>query len=72
MAAQAGYAASGLMEFLQTLSTVSAKAENHRAFGQLLSTHPPFEARIAHLAPIVEKGAKSGKTLEARFRATVR
>ena len=72
MAAQAGYAASGLMEFLRTLSTVSAKAENHRAFGQLLSTHPPFDARIAHLAPIVEKSAKSGKTLEARFRATVK
>jgi predicted Zn-dependent protease len=72
MAAQAGYAADGLLEFLRTLSTVSSKVENKRAFGQLLSTHPSFDARISHLTPIVEKSAKSGKTLEARFRNTVK
>ncbi len=36
MAAQAGYAGGGLLEFLRTLSAVSAKPENQRAFGQLL------------------------------------
>jgi len=72
LAAQAGYAANGLLEFLRTLSAVSAAPENKRAFGQLLSTHPSFDARISHLTPIVERSAKGGKTLEARFRGTVK
>ncbi len=72
MSAQAGYAGGGLLEFLRTLSAVSAKPENQRAFGQLLSTHPSFDTRISHLTPIVERSAKSGKTLEARFRGTVK
>ena len=72
MAAQAGYAANGLLEFLRTLAVVQAKPENQRALGQLLSTHPPFDERVNHLAPIVEKSDKSGKTLEARFRSTVK
>ena len=38
----------------------------------LLATHPPFEERIAHLQPVVEKSAAGGKTLEARFVATVK
>jgi hypothetical protein len=60
------------LEFLRTLQQVSAKPENQRAFGQLLSTHPSFDDRIAHLAPIVAKSAKGGKTLEARFRGAVK
>jgi predicted Zn-dependent protease len=72
MAAQAGYAASGLLDFLRTLAEVNGKPENKRAFGQILSTHPPFEDRIAHLQPIVAKQGAGGKTLEARFRGTVK
>ena len=72
MAVQAGYAANGLLEFLRTLAVVQAKPETQRAFGQLLSTHPPFDERVNHLSPIVEKSDKSGKTLEARFRSTVK
>ena len=72
MAAQAGYAASGLLEFLRTLEAAQSKPQNQRAFGQLLSTHPPFDERIAHLTPIVEKSAQSGKTLEARFIAALK
>jgi predicted Zn-dependent protease len=72
MAAQAGYAASGLLDFLRILAEVNAKPESKRAFGQLLSTHPPFDERIARLTPVVEKSAKGGKTLEARFRSTVK
>jgi predicted Zn-dependent protease len=72
MAAQAGYAASGLLEFLKTLSVVSARPGNQRAFGQLLSTHPSFETRIGRLAPVVARSSKSGKTLEARFRSAVK
>lgn len=72
MAAQAGYAANGLLEFLRTLETTQAKPENQRAFGQLLSTHPPFNERIARLAPIVDNSAKNGKTLEARFVAALK
>jgi predicted Zn-dependent protease len=72
LAAQAGYAASGLIEFLQALASVQAKPENQRAFGQLLSTHPPFDERIARLQPIVAKAGPDGKTLEARFQASLK
>ena len=72
MAAQAGYAANGLLEFLRTLEATQADPKNQRAFGQLLSTHPPFKERIARLTPIVEKSAKDGKTLEPRFRAALK
>ena len=46
-----------------------AKAQAKRAMGQLLSTHPPFEDRIARLRPWVEKNPQPGKTLDARFKA---
>jgi predicted Zn-dependent protease len=72
LAAQAGYSASGLMEFLQTLAAAQAKPENQRAFGQLLSTHPPFSERVARLEPIVAKSSQNGKTLEARFKASIK
>jgi beta-barrel assembly-enhancing protease len=72
MAVQAGYSANGLLEFLRTLAVVQAKPESQRALGQLLSTHPPFDERVNHLAPIVEKSDQNGKTLEARFRSTVK
>jgi len=67
MAAQAGYAGGGLLEFLKTLAATQADPKKQRAFGQLLSTHPPFNERIARLQPVVEKSAKDGKTLEKRF-----
>ena len=69
MAAQAGYAPGGLLDFLKLLAAGSQKAENQQFFGQLLSTHPPFEDRIAHLEPLVAKMGRGGQTLEARFRA---
>jgi predicted Zn-dependent protease len=72
MAVQAGYSAGGLLEFLRTLDAAQSKPQNQRAFGQLLSTHPPFNERIAHLTPIVEKSSQSGKTLEARFSAALK
>jgi predicted Zn-dependent protease len=72
MAVQAGYAANGLLEFLRTLEAAESKPQNQRAFGQLLSTHPPFKDRIARLAPVVESSAKNGKTLEARFTAALK
>ena len=72
MAAQAGYSAGGLLEFLRTLATTNSLPGKQRAFGQLLATHPPFDERIAHLQPVVEKSAAGGKTLEARFLATVK
>ncbi len=72
MAAQAGYAASGLLEFLRTLDAAQSKPEHQRAFGQLLSTHQPFSERIAHLTPIVASSSQGGKTLEARFTAALK
>jgi beta-barrel assembly-enhancing protease len=72
MAAQAGYAASGLLEFLRTLDAAQSKPENQRAFGQLLATHPPFNERIKRLTPIVANSSQNGKTLEARFTAALK
>ena len=69
LAVRAGYAASGLTDFLRTLKTLSDDPANSRAFGQLLSTHPPFDARIARLAPVVQRAGAGGQTLEARFAA---
>ena len=67
MAAKAGYAAAGLMQLLQAMSRASSKPENQRTFGQLLSTHPAFDDRVAHLRPVVMTLDPGGKTLEARF-----
>jgi predicted Zn-dependent protease len=72
LAIKAGYAASGLRDFLKTLEQANSKPENKQAFGQLLSTHPPFEDRVARLNPIVDRAAGNGKTLEARFEANVK
>jgi predicted Zn-dependent protease len=69
LAARAGYAASGLKDFLATLKTLNDDPHNRRMFGQILSTHPPFDARIAHLESIVRSAGSGGLTLEARFSA---
>jgi beta-barrel assembly-enhancing protease len=67
LAARAGYAASGLMNFLATLKTLAENPANNQKFGQLLSTHPPFDSRIARLQPVVQRAGAGGQTLEARF-----
>jgi predicted Zn-dependent protease len=67
MAARTGYAASGLADFLDVLRTLQEKPENRQMFGQILSTHPLFEARIAKLQPLVKTYGGGGQTLEARF-----
>jgi predicted Zn-dependent protease len=66
MAAWAGYAGSGLQEFLSTLAAANSDAGNRRYFGQLLATHPSFESRIARLASLSYSHAR-GQTLEERF-----
>ena len=71
LAAQAGYAAGGLREFLRTLERVQSSEQGKRAFGQLLSTHPPFKDRINALGPVVDKAGSGGATLEARFKAAI-
>ncbi len=70
MAAAAGYAGNGLLEFLKILSAASVDPANQRLFGQMLSTHPSFEERLAHLSAFASTRA-SGKTLEARFRTAL-
>jgi predicted Zn-dependent protease len=69
LAARAGYSPVGLFEFLSALSEAEKKEENRRLFGQLLSTHPPFDERVANLQPRVS--GRSGKTLEARFQTAL-
>ncbi|MFN0166503.1 MAG: M48 family metalloprotease [Bryobacteraceae bacterium] len=71
LAAKAGYAANGLLVFIEKLSTVSKKEENKRLFGQVLSTHPSFDSRIATLAELSKTSGDKGLTLEARFRGVV-
>ena len=71
LAARTGYAASGLMDFLDTLKTLNEKPENRQMFGQLLSTHPSFDARIGRLAPVVKTLGSGGQILDARFEASL-
>jgi beta-barrel assembly-enhancing protease len=71
MSAKAGYASAGLLQFLTAMRDASKKPENQKMFGQLLSTHPSFDSRIAHLQPFVDKAGNSGQTLEARFQAAL-
>jgi predicted Zn-dependent protease len=67
MAAKAGYAGTGLLEFLRVAAAASEEPENKRMFGQVLSTHPPFQSRVDHLLTI-DSAKEKGKTVEARFR----
>jgi beta-barrel assembly-enhancing protease len=66
MAAKAGYAGTGLSEFLRVAATASEEPQNKRLFGQVLSTHPPFQSRVDHLLTL-DSAREKGKTLEARF-----
>lgn len=66
MAARAGYAGTGLLEFLKVAASASQEPENKRYFGQLLSTHPAFQSRIDHLMTI-DAAKEKGKTVDARF-----
>jgi predicted Zn-dependent protease len=70
LASHAGYVASGLTDFLRTLKTLASDSTNQRMFGQLLSTHPPFDSRISHLDTVVQRAGAGGQTLEARFNAS--
>ena len=70
LAADAGYAPDGLTRFLRTLANAKS-ASATKATNQLLSTHPPFEDRIAQLEASVDKNAK-GQTNQARFKAALK
>lgn len=70
MAASAGYVGNGLLEFLHVLARANADPGNRRMFGQLLSTHPSFEDRIARLSRFPATRS-DGQTLEERFRVAM-
>ena len=67
LAVQAGYAPDGLMNFLITLKASDSSPKATKAFGQLFSTHPPLDERIAKLRAWAEKQPKKGVTNEKRF-----
>jgi beta-barrel assembly-enhancing protease len=71
MAAKAGYSPLGLIQVLTSMRDASQKPENKQMFGQLLSTHPPFDSRIARLQPIAARLGNGGQTLEARFESVI-
>jgi beta-barrel assembly-enhancing protease len=66
MAVSAGYAGDGLLESLKLFAKANTEPANRILFGQMLSTHPSFEDRIAHLERMPQ-ARKPGETLEARF-----
>lgn len=67
-AAQAGYRATGLRDFLQTLATAAEDTRNQQALGLWNGqTHPPFSARIAALTKVAEPYGESGELLAQRF-----
>ena len=68
MAARAGYAGSGLLEFLKIASLASADPRNKRFFGQLLSTHPSFGDRIARLSGLDRRGQRARRWMPATAR----
>jgi predicted Zn-dependent protease len=68
LAMKAGYQATGLRDFLQTLSDLSQNADMQRSTNMFNGhSHPPFPDRIAKLTKQTS-GASGGETLEARFK----
>ena len=67
-AAFAGYRATGLRDFLQTL----ARADDARRLGLWQKTHPPFAQRVATLTQIASQYGDFGQTLDERFQQNVR
>jgi predicted Zn-dependent protease len=68
LAAKAGYQATGLRDFLQTLSDLTGNAATQRSTNMFNGhSHPPFPDRIAKLTKQTS-GASGGQTLESRFK----
>lgn len=67
-AAQAGYQASGLKTFLETLATFAADAANQQRTGLWNGkTHPTFAERVGKLNKLLAKYPATGQTLPERF-----
>jgi predicted Zn-dependent protease len=67
-AASAGYQASGLKTFLETLAAFAADAANQQRTGLWNGkTHPSFSDRVAKLSKLLEKYPATGQTLAERF-----
>lgn len=68
LATKAGYQPTGLRDFLQTLSDLSANSDMQRTTNMFNGhSHPPFPDRIAKLNKQTA-GLSGGQTLEARFK----
>src|SRR3954466_295710 len=68
LAIKAGYQSTGLRDFLQTLSDMSANAATQRSTNMFNGhSHPPFPDRIAKLTKQTA-GDSGGQTLEDRFK----
>jgi len=66
--AQAGYQASGLKTFLETLAAFAADPANKQRTGLWNGkTHPAFGDRVARLNKVLEKYPAAGQTLAERF-----
>ena len=67
LAAKAGYDASGLRNFLETLAKAPDTPQNRKQLGLWGSTHPPFPERIAALSSVAAGLPAGGQLLTERF-----
>ena len=67
LAARAGYDASGLRNFLETLAKAPDTPQNRKQLGLWGSTHPPFPERIAALSSVAAGLPAGGQLLTERF-----
>ncbi len=65
--ARAGYASTGLRDFLQTLAVAAEEAETKQSLGLWGKTHPPFNQRVAKLTKLAGEFGDGGQKLEERY-----
>jgi predicted Zn-dependent protease len=71
MASRAGYAPSGLRDFLQTLAAASGDDQFTKKTGAWGQTHPPLPDRVANLTKLIANYTAPGQPLADRYTKNV-